>query len=185
MTWKRIDAQMCDAETLVALLKTPNVGNRVGVKAMKMADTEGYVRPFGFAIAEEKAYAQVQEFIVPGKNVKVPIVALRPLRRTPVDGVRGEMCCISARQCRVIVIGPDIKGNRDRIGQYAQTIPPHSLSSSGGVVVRVRFVWEKTKDGVDFQPQAEYDLRCLCSALNRDTPSQPPVPPTDFDKKCA
>ncbi|KAJ6479060.1 hypothetical protein C8R45DRAFT_1101479 [Mycena sanguinolenta] len=185
MTWKRIDAQLCDADTLLKLLKTPNVGNRIGVKAMKMADAEGYVRPFGFAIAEEMAYMQVQELIALGKNVKVPIVALRPLRRTPVDGVRSEMCCISARQCRVIVIGPDVKGSRGRIGQYAETIPPHSLSSSGGIVIRVCFVWEKTKDGADFQPQAEYDLQCLCSALNRDTPSQPPVPPTDFNKKCA
>ncbi|KAJ6448020.1 hypothetical protein C8R45DRAFT_948216 [Mycena sanguinolenta] len=184
MLWKRIDAQVCDAETLLKLRNTPNVGNRVGVKVMKMADAVGYLRPFGFAITKDKAYAAVQEFLAPGRDARVPIVALRPLRRTPVNGERGDMCCISARKCRVIVIGPDVKGSEGRIGQYAETIPPHSLSSSGGVVIRVRFVWEKTKDGVDFQSQAEYDLQCLCSALNRDTPSQPPVPPTDFNKKC-
>ncbi|KAJ7240119.1 hypothetical protein B0H12DRAFT_1074831 [Mycena haematopus] len=186
MVWKRIDVQVCSAETILELRKMPNVGNRAGVKVLKVAGLEGYLRPFGHAVTEDKAYAAVLEFLGPGRDARVPIVALRPLRQTPINGGRGEMRCISARKCRVIIIGPDVEGNRDRIGEYAETMPESSAPCpSGHKIVLVRFAWERRSDGSDYSPQAQYHLECLCSALNRDTPSQPPVPRTDFDRKCS
>ncbi|KAF8170038.1 hypothetical protein K438DRAFT_1773961 [Mycena galopus ATCC 62051] len=179
---KRIDVQVVSAESLVVLRNKPNVGNKVGVKVMKVAGYTGYLRPFDRAVADAKAYSSTLEFLALGRDALVPMVALRPLRTTPVDGQYGEMCCISARRCRVIVIGPDVEGDRSRIGEYAETIP----ESSSTTIVRVRFAWEPRGDRSDYQAHVQYQLQCLCSALNRETPTKPglpPLPPTDFDKK--
>ncbi|KAF8145230.1 hypothetical protein K438DRAFT_1991971 [Mycena galopus ATCC 62051] len=182
---KCIDVQVVSPDSLVRLRKEPNIGNRVGVKVMKVAGYNGYVRPFDRAVTEAKAYSSVLEFLSLGRDALVPMVALRPLRTTPVNGQHGEMCCISARRCRVIIIGPDVQGSRSRIGEYAETVP-ESTPGAGIQIVRVRFAWERLENGSDYQAHAQYQLPCLCSALNRETPTkpgQPPLPPTDFDKK--
>ncbi|KAF8197349.1 hypothetical protein K438DRAFT_1760126 [Mycena galopus ATCC 62051] len=179
---KRIDVQVVSAESLVVLRNKPNVGNKVGDKVMKVAGYTGYLRPFDRAVADAKVYSSTLEFLALGRDVLMPMVALCPLRTTPVDGQYGEMCCISARRCRVIVIGPDVEGHRSRIGEYAETIP----ESSSTTIVRVRFALKPRGDGSDYQAHVQYQLQCLCSALNRETPTKPglpPLPPTDFDKK--
>ncbi|KAF8144854.1 hypothetical protein K438DRAFT_1782474 [Mycena galopus ATCC 62051] len=125
---KRIDVQVVSAESLVVLRNKPNIGNKVRAKVMKVAGYTGYLRPFDRAVADAKAYSSTLEFLALGRDALVPMVALRPLRTTPVDGQYGEMCCISVRRCRVIVIGPDVEGDRSRIREYAETIP--ELSST-------------------------------------------------------
>ncbi|KAF8147084.1 hypothetical protein K438DRAFT_1780293 [Mycena galopus ATCC 62051] len=107
---KRIDVQVVSAESLVVLRNKPNVGNKVGVKVMKVAGYTGYLRPFDRAVADAKA---------------------------------------------VIVIGPDVEGDRSRIGEYAETIP--ELSST--TIVRVRFAWEPRGDGSDYQAHVQYQLQ--------------------------
>ncbi|KAF8197166.1 hypothetical protein K438DRAFT_1759968 [Mycena galopus ATCC 62051] len=141
---KRIDVQVVSAEILVLLQKQPNIGNKIGVKVMKVAYT-GYVRPFDRAVADAKAYSSTLEFLSLGRDVLVPMVALRPLRTTPVDGQYGEMCCISTRRCRVIVIGPNMEGSCNRIGEYTETIPELTAETQ---IVRVRFTLGAVREWV-------------------------------------
>ncbi|KAF8194903.1 hypothetical protein K438DRAFT_1761182 [Mycena galopus ATCC 62051] len=57
--------------------------------------------------------------------------ALKPLRMTP------SRKCISEEKGRVILIGPDVHGSWDRVGQYAEVMPGQSDHPK---VVQVRFV---------------------------------------------
>ncbi|KAJ7186327.1 hypothetical protein GGX14DRAFT_409219 [Mycena pura] len=183
LIWKRIDVQVESLEFLYNLAKQPNVGNRVGPKVIKVASLCGYLRPFGRAVPARETGSFTLQFLARGRDAKVPIVALRPLRTTPVPGQLG-MTCISTRQCRVIIIGPDVTGDCSRIGEYAETIPRSPPSSTE--IVRVRFAWERSSEGSHHQVHAEYPIECLCHSLNQDTPTpadEPPVTRTDFDKK--
>ncbi|KAJ7207601.1 hypothetical protein GGX14DRAFT_396422 [Mycena pura] len=181
---KRIDVQVESLEFLYNLAKQPNVGNKIGPKVTKVAGLCGYLRPFGRAVSVRDAGSFVLRFLARGRDANVPIVALRPLRTTPVPGETGAFSCISARRCRVIVVGPDVSGDHTRIGEYAETLPssPPSITD----IVRVRFAWERLSDGSHRQVNAEYRIECLCHSLNQDTPAPPDVPPvtrTDFDIK--
>ena len=184
LIWKRIDVQVESLEFLYNLAKQPNVGNKVGPKVTKVAGLCGYLRPFGRAVPARTMGSFALRFLARGRDANVPIVALRPLRTTPVPGEPGAVSCISARQCRVIIIGPDVSGNCTRIGEYAETIPSSPPLSTE--IVRVRFVWERLSDGSHHQAHAEYHIECLCHSLNQDTPTaadDPPVKRTDFDNK--
>ncbi|KAJ7219359.1 hypothetical protein GGX14DRAFT_389938 [Mycena pura] len=181
---KRINVRVESLEFLYNLVKQPNVGNKIGPKVTKVANLCGYLRPFGRAVPVREAGSFVLHFLARGRDANVPIVALRPLRTTPVPGEPGAVSCISARRCRVIVIGPDVSGDHSRIGEYAETIPssPPSITD----IVRVRFAWVRLSDGSHRQVNAEYHIECLCHSLNQDTPAPADVPPvtrTDFDKK--
>ncbi|KAJ7217109.1 hypothetical protein GGX14DRAFT_390940 [Mycena pura] len=158
---KCIDVRVESLEFLYNLAKQPNVGNKTGPRVTKVASLCGY-----------------------GKDANVPVVALRPLRTTPVPGETGAVSCISARQCRVIIIGPDVSGDHTRIGEYAETIP--SLPPSSTNIVRVHFAWVRLSDGSHRQVNMDYHVECLCHSLNQDTPTPADVSPitrTDFDKK--
>ncbi|KAJ7204418.1 hypothetical protein GGX14DRAFT_569529 [Mycena pura] len=181
---KRIDVRVEGLDFLYNLAKLPNVGNKIGPKVTKVAGLCGYLRPFSRAVPARETGSFTLRFLAQGKDASVPVVALRPLRATPVPGQMGAVSCISARQCRVIVIGPDVSGDRTRIGEYAETIPVSPPSSS--VIVRVRFARERLSDGSHRQVNAEYRIECLCHSLNQDTPAPADVPPvtrTDFDKE--
>ncbi|KAJ7213193.1 hypothetical protein GGX14DRAFT_393385 [Mycena pura] len=181
---KRIDVRVESLEFLYNLAKQPNVGNKIGPKVTKVAGLCGYIRPFGRAVPVRETGSFVLRFLARGKDANVPVVALRPLRTTPVPGETGAVSCISARQCRVIIIGPDVSGDHSRIGEYAETIPSSPPSSTD--IVRVRFAWVRLSDGSHRQVNAEYHVACLCHSLNQDTPAPADVPPvtrTDFDKK--
>ena len=181
---KRIDVRVESLEFLRDLAKQPNVGNKIGPKVTKVASLCGYLRPFGRAVPVREAASFVLRFLARGRDANVPIVALRPLRTTPIPGETGAVSCISARRCRVIVIGPDVSGDHSRIGEYAETIPSSPPSSAD--IVRVRFAWERLSDGSHRQVIVQYPLECLCHSLNQDTPAPGDVPPvtrTDFDRK--
>ncbi|KAF8203431.1 hypothetical protein K438DRAFT_1964916 [Mycena galopus ATCC 62051] len=61
----------------------------------------------------------------------IPADALKPLRMTP------SQKCISEEKGHVILIGPDVHGSWDRVGQYAEVMPGQSDHPE---VVQVRFV---------------------------------------------
>ncbi|KAJ7204493.1 hypothetical protein GGX14DRAFT_569606 [Mycena pura] len=182
LVWKRIDVQVESLNFLYALAKQPNVGNKVGPKVTKVAGLRGYLRPFGRPVPAHATGSFTLRFLAQGRDANVPVVALRPLRTTPVPGEVGAFSCISARRCRVVIIGPDVSGDCTRIGDYAETIPSSPPSSTD--VVEVRFAWERLSDGSHHQAHAVYHVECLCHSLNQDTPADgPPVARTDFDVK--
>ncbi|KAJ7203746.1 hypothetical protein GGX14DRAFT_569794 [Mycena pura] len=182
LVWKRIDVRVESLDFLHGLAKQPNVGNKVGPKVTKVAGLSGYLRPFGQAVPPHATGSFTLRFLARGRDANVPVVALRPLRTTPVLGEVGAVSCISARRCRVVIIGPDISGDPSRIGDYAETIPSSPPSSTD--VVQVRFAWERFSDGSHHQAHAAYPIECLCHSLNQDTPADgPPVARTDFDEK--
>ncbi|KAJ7195446.1 hypothetical protein GGX14DRAFT_700706 [Mycena pura] len=182
LVWKRIDVQVESLPFLYNLAKQPNVGNKVGPKVTKVAGLCGYLRPFGRPVPARETGSFSLRFLARGRDANVPVVALRPLRTTPVPGEVEAVACISAHRCRVVIIGPDVSGDHSRIGDYAETVPgsPPSVTD----IVRVRFVWERLSDGTHHQAHADYHLQCLCLSLNQDTPADgPPVTRTDFDKQ--
>ncbi|KAJ7223054.1 hypothetical protein GGX14DRAFT_557621 [Mycena pura] len=182
LVWKRIDVRVESLDFLHGLAKQPNVGNKVGPKVTKVAGLCGYLRPFGRTVPPHATGSFTLRFLTRGRDANVPVVALRPLRTTPVPGEVGAVSCISARRCRVVIIGPDISGDRSWIGDYAETIPssPPSITD----VVQVRFAWERFGDGSHHQAHAAYHIECLCHSLNQDTPTDgPPVRHTDFDER--
>ncbi|KAJ7195087.1 hypothetical protein GGX14DRAFT_575859 [Mycena pura] len=181
LIWKRIDVRVENLQFLYNLAKQPNVGNKVGPKVTKVAGLCGYLRPFGQAVPARERGSFTLRFLARGRDANVPIVALRPLRTTPVPGELGAVSCISARQCRVIIIGPDVSGNCTRIGEYAETIPSSPPLSTE--IVRVRFAWERLSDGSHHQAHAEYHIDCLCHSLNQDTPTAADDPPNSQSKK--
>ena len=182
LVWKRIDVRVESLDFLHGLAKQPNVGNKVGPKVTKVAGLCGYLRPFGRAVPPHATGSFTLCFLARGRDANVPVVALRPLPTTPIPGEVGAVSCISARRCRVVIIGPDISGDRSRIGDYAETIPssPPSITD----VVQVRFAWERFGDGSHHQACAAYHIECLCHSLNQDTPTDgPPVRRTDFNER--
>ncbi|KAF8217955.1 hypothetical protein K438DRAFT_1747199 [Mycena galopus ATCC 62051] len=99
----------------------------------------------------------------------IPADALKPLRETPSNK------SISEEKGRVIVIGPDVYGSLDRMGQYAETMPGESDHPE---VVQVRFV-KSASDTVS--PKGLYAVKCLCRALNQDlTCGLTSIPATRF-----
>lgn len=137
LIWKRIDVQVESLEFLHNLAKQPNVANKVGPKVTKVASLCGYLCSFGRAVPARETSSFTMQFLARGRDAKVPIVALRPLRTTPIPRQLGIVSCISARQCRVVIIGPDVNGDHTRIGEYVETIPSSPLLSTE--IVRVRF----------------------------------------------
>ncbi|KAF8147019.1 hypothetical protein K438DRAFT_1989987 [Mycena galopus ATCC 62051] len=83
--------------------------------------------------------------------------------------------CISEEKGRIILIGPDVHGSWDRVGQYAEVMPGQSDHPE---VVQVRFV-KSDSDAVS--PTGLYALKCLCRALNEQlTCGMKPTPATHF-----
>ncbi|KAJ7821827.1 hypothetical protein B0H13DRAFT_2377061 [Mycena leptocephala] len=75
---------------------------------------------------------------------------------------------------RVIIIGPDVYGSRQRVGQYAETIP--ASIQHGSPVVEVRFPLESGGR----PPNGTYHLECLCRSRNVALDAWN-IPATDFD----
>ncbi|KAJ7219938.1 hypothetical protein GGX14DRAFT_559761 [Mycena pura] len=145
LVWKRIDVQVESLDFLYNLAKQPNVGNKVGPKVTKVAGLCGYLRPFGRPVPARETGSFALRFLGRGRDANVPVVALRPLRTIPVPGEVRSVACISTQRCRVVIIGPDVSGDRSRIGYYAEVVPgaPPSITD----IVRVRFAWERLRDG--------------------------------------
>jgi hypothetical protein len=91
------------------------------------------------------------------------------------DPTTGLDQCISAAVGRVIIIGPDVHGSRQHVGDYAETIP--ASIQHGSAVVEVRFPREI---GGGRPPNGRYHLECLCRSQNVKLRAFK-LPATDFD----
>lgn len=104
----------------------------------------------------------------PSHNAKMCVVTLRPCRQTDVDPQNPVAKCLSVVRARVVIIGPDIYGDKSRMGNYAETIPSEDgLPTS---LVAVRFAKTRDPRGAIFQPTGRYHLVSLCRALNSVVP---------------
>jgi len=152
---------------------------KINNKTLQQAGAVGWLVPLSRTLGEEDLGINTLDFrAAPAVAAKMPIPALRPYRRTPKDPITKVDACISAVASRVIIIGPDVKGSKDRIGEYAETIP--ETTQHGSRIVKVRFAWQRDEEGRDVQLQAVYHLQCLCLARNVDLPS---TQKTNFDAK--
>ncbi|KAJ7669177.1 hypothetical protein DFH06DRAFT_1321204 [Mycena polygramma] len=108
---------------------------------------------------------------------KVPPVSIKPYRLSEPDS-SGTAHCISSVVGRVIIIGPNIHGVTDRVGQYAETVPSAPAHAPLPTpIVEVRFAL--TPSG-ERPPNEEYHLESLCRALNVALNAHD-LPATDFD----
>ncbi|KAJ7215494.1 hypothetical protein GGX14DRAFT_391923 [Mycena pura] len=146
---------------------------------MAKANRPGYLTP----LIEPVRFSGVARLTVkckfpPGHNATVPIITLRPCRRTHVDSVNPTEQCISAVVGRVIIIGPDEDGSCMHIGEYAETQP--AVLGVPSTIVRVRF--QKVRvDGAIVQSFGRFHLNCLCRSFNRAIPGyEETCPSTDF-----
>lgn len=107
-----------------------------------------------------------------GKDASMPVVTLRPCRTT-YDGFHKQTDrCISASKGRVIIIGPDVEGRVDYIGEYAETEPTTEQSST--TIVNVKFATSNDSN----RKRGRYHLQCLCRSTNALLPGFELVCPT-------
>ncbi|KAJ7603350.1 hypothetical protein DFH06DRAFT_1350295 [Mycena polygramma] len=108
---------------------------------------------------------------------KVPPASIKPYRLAEPDAL-GIAHCISSVVGRVIIIGPNVHGVTDRVGQYAESVPSAPAHAPLPTpIVEVRF--PLTLSG-ERPPNEEYHLESLCRALN-ETLHSCDIPATDFD----
>jgi hypothetical protein len=136
----------------------------------------GYLSPFPVPIKQAKLDRDNLEVrLEPMSHPRIiPPGPIRPHRRTVPDPTTGLDQCISAAVGRVIIIGPDVFGSRQRVGQYAETIP--ASIQHGSLVVEVRFPLESGGR----PPNGTYHLECLCCSCNVTLDAWN-IPATDFD----
>ncbi|KAF8188312.1 hypothetical protein K438DRAFT_1972510 [Mycena galopus ATCC 62051] len=137
----------------VWLTRAEFVNKRIDVKIVGVKKSQ-----FPKAIKENTLRTKgIKIRVVPMSHVAIiPADTLKPLRETP------SQKCIGEEKGRVIIIGPDVYGSVDRMGQYAETMPGQSDHPE---VVQVRFV-KSDSDAVS--PRGLYALKCLCRALNQE-----------------
>ncbi|KAJ7886951.1 hypothetical protein B0H13DRAFT_2342691 [Mycena leptocephala] len=81
----------------------------------------GYVIiPPNFKYDKKKATAKMG---FPSRNVGVPVNNLRPQRTMFEQHIHAGRESIAAVEVRVIIIGPDVNGDKTHLGEYAQTMP--------------------------------------------------------------
>ncbi|KAF8139558.1 hypothetical protein K438DRAFT_2117209 [Mycena galopus ATCC 62051] len=161
---KRIDVEIVG----VKHSKFPKLINANGTRH---EGRTGYLIPLSEAVQASTLRTKgIKIRVAPLSHVAtIPADALKPLRLTPTKK------CISEEKGRVILIGPDVYGSWDRVGQYAEVMPGQSDHPE---VVQVRFV-KSDSDAVS--PTGLYALKCLCRALNEElTCGMKPTPATHF-----
>ncbi|KAJ7601465.1 hypothetical protein DFH06DRAFT_1154029 [Mycena polygramma] len=134
-------------------------------------------------IAQPLSAAEIDKKLLECRTVpmhhpaKVPPASIKPYRLSEPDS-SGTAHCISSVVGRVIIIGPNVSGYTDRIGQYAETVPSAPAHAPLPTpIVEVRF--PLTPSG-ERPPNEEYHLESLCRALN-ETLHSCDIPATDFD----
>ncbi|KAF8147187.1 hypothetical protein K438DRAFT_1780270 [Mycena galopus ATCC 62051] len=148
---KRIDVKIVG-------VKKSQFPKLINAKGIQYEAHTGYLAPLSEAIKENTLRTKgIKIRVVPMSHVAIiPADTLKPLRETP------SQKCIGEEKGRVIIIGPDVYGSVDRMGQYAETMPGQSDHPE---VVQVRFV-KSDSDAVS--PRGLYALKCLCRALNQE-----------------
>ncbi|KAF8144173.1 hypothetical protein K438DRAFT_1993154 [Mycena galopus ATCC 62051] len=123
---KRIDVKILGVQKS----KFPKLINSNGTRHEGRA---GYLVPLSEPVMESTLRTKgIKIRVAPMSHAAaIPADALKPLRETPSNK------SISEEKGRVIVIGPDVYGSLDRMGQYAETMPGESDHPE---VVQVRFV---------------------------------------------
>ncbi|KAJ7230871.1 hypothetical protein B0H12DRAFT_1077355 [Mycena haematopus] len=134
-----VDVQLTrtsDLETTGDWLTMPKLaGKRIDVKLLGMSTTRfpkhapprsmvyengtGYMVPFKTPLQSGMFTRQNFKVQLDGsrKSIGVPADAIRPCRQNP-DG-----SSIDSTKCRVIIVGPDVDGNKLYVGEYAEVIP--------------------------------------------------------------
>jgi hypothetical protein len=168
---KRIDVKVVDVK---ACLNTHL--RKINTKTFAAEGKVGYLSPFPVPVNETKLNRDNLEVRLEPMShpTMIPPGAIRPHRRTVPDPTTGLDQCISAAVGRVIIIGPDVYGSRQRVGQYAETIP--ASIQHGSPVVEVRFPLESGGR----PPNGTYHLECLCRSRNVALDVWN-IPATDFD----
>ncbi|KAJ7865239.1 hypothetical protein B0H13DRAFT_2353077 [Mycena leptocephala] len=168
---KRIDVKVVDVK---ACLNTHL--RKINTKTFAAEGKVGYLSPFPVPVNETKLNRDNLEVRLEPMShpTMIPPGAIRPHRRTVPDPTTGLDQCISAAVGPVIIIGPDVYGSRQRVGQYAETIP--ASIQHGSLVVEVRFPLESGGR----PPNGTYHLECLCRSRNVTLDAWN-IPATDFD----
>ncbi|KAK7014653.1 hypothetical protein R3P38DRAFT_2366061, partial [Favolaschia claudopus] len=103
----------------------------------KLASSHGetgyVVMKQSFDPKRKKALAKIG---VMASNLHCPVENLKPMRTLFVPHIHAGRESISERAVRVVVIGPDVAGNNQHLGQYARVMP---LKSQLKDTVQVRF----------------------------------------------
>jgi len=185
---KRVDVFPVTPQQLADInLRTPQlkrerkINGRTEVMSRLDRTRAGYLVPLTEGVPPSKVPGwSVWCKFPPSYNAKMCVVTLRPCRQTDVDRHNPVAKCISSVRGRVIIIGPDVEGNRTRLGEYAETIPPEDGLPT--TVVNVRFPKERDYSGRVVQRTAQYHIVCLCRALNSVVPgAENRCHVTDFD----
>ncbi|KAJ7033479.1 hypothetical protein C8F04DRAFT_1396093 [Mycena alexandri] len=140
-------------------LKT--AGKRVSGAQVAAAGQSGFIE-LSHALTESALNTpmsvRVGEF---GKKVQIEPRWLIPVRTTLNPPWNNADASIVTARERVVIIGPDEAGERDREGDYAETCPN---TEQTGNVVWVRF---ERVEGVDGEWR-KYPVESLCRSLNQD-----------------
>ncbi|KAJ7794669.1 hypothetical protein B0H13DRAFT_2393319 [Mycena leptocephala] len=168
---KRIDVKVTGVKGCL-----PTHAKKINPKTFVAEGKVGYLTPFPVPLNQTKLDRENLEVRLESMShpTKIPPGAIRPHRRTLPDPTTGLDQCISAAVGRVIIIGPDVFGSRQRVGQYAETIP--ASIQHGSPVVDVRFPLESGGR----PPKGTYHLKCLCRSCNVTLDAWN-IPATDFD----
>ncbi|KAF8135957.1 hypothetical protein K438DRAFT_1786659 [Mycena galopus ATCC 62051] len=161
---KRIDVKIIG-------VKKSQFPKLINAKGIQYQAHTGYLVPLSEAVKENTLHTKgIKIRVVPMSHVAIiPADALKPLRETP------SQKCIGEEKGRVMIIGPDVYGSVNHMGQYAETMPGQSDDPA---VVQVRFV-KSDSDAVS--PRGLYALKCLCRALNQELQcGNIPTPATPF-----
>jgi hypothetical protein len=125
----------------------------------------GYVIiPPNFKYKTKKANTKLG---LPLKNVGIPVNNLRPQRTMYDLHIHEGRESIAAVEVRVIIIGPDVNGDKTHLGEYAQTMPsehadPNQVKLTD--VVRVKFAVTPLR----VEPgEGLFPLYSLCRSLNK------------------
>ncbi|KAJ7800168.1 hypothetical protein B0H13DRAFT_1932763 [Mycena leptocephala] len=127
----------------------------------------GYVIiPPNFKYKTKKANTKLG---LPLKNVGIPVNNLRPQRTMYDLHIHEGRESIAAVEVRVIIIGPDVNGDKTHLGEYAQTMPsehadPNQVKLTD--VVRVKFAVTPLR----VEPgEGLFPLYSLCRSLNKQS----------------
>ncbi|KAJ6447902.1 hypothetical protein C8R47DRAFT_1330172 [Mycena vitilis] len=139
-------------------------GRKITGRVLKFEGQRGFVK-----IDHPLSVAKIGKELLECRTVpmhhpaKVPPPSIKPYRLAEPD-LSGTAHCISSVVGRVIIIGPNVHGYTQRIGEYAETVPTaQALAPLPTPIVEVRF---PLLPNGERPPNEDYHLESLCRALN-------------------
>ncbi|KAJ6472209.1 hypothetical protein C8R47DRAFT_1296982 [Mycena vitilis] len=153
-------------------------GRKITGRVLKFEGQRGFVK-----IDHPLSVAKIGKELLECRTVpmhhpaKVPPPSIKPYRLAEPD-LSGTAHCISSVVGRVIIIGPNVHGYTQRIGEYAETVPTaQALAPLPTPIVEVRF---PLLPNGERPPNEDYHLESLCRALN-ETLHSCGIPATNFE----